>query len=155
MVMRKRYTKRILWWSLFAGWLVLTVYLSTQNGTESAYLSQDIALKVWRSLRAIIGEGLFNMKFIVFHRIFRKVTHFMIHFVLAFLLVRASCWTFPSKKTALGFAWIFAIAVAILNEAVQLVSPGRVSAMFDAGLNLGGAVLGALISSFLGPKHLK
>jgi len=152
MTMRKRYFKRILWWSLFTGWLVLTVYLSTQDGTESAYLSQDIALHLWRTLRSIFTNAFADMRFIVFHRTFRKVTHFLIHFVLAFLLVRASRWTFASKKTALGFAWAFAIAVALVDEAVQLVSPGRVSAMLDAGLNLGGAVLGALISSFLGPK---
>lgn len=153
--MKKKHFKRILWWSLFAGWLVLTVYLSSQDGTESAYMSQDIALQTWRTIRAIFGESALNMRFIVFHRIFRKVTHFVIHFVLAFLLVRASRWSFSSKKTALCFAWGFAITIALANEAVQLVSPGRVSAMFDAGLNLGGAVLGALISSFLGPKDLK
>ena len=152
--MSKQKSMRWLWWSLFVVWAILTFFLSSQNGDGSASLSQKIALWFWRGTRLVFGGSVSHIRFIVFHRFFRKMTHFVVHMILAFFLVRASCWTFSSRKTALWFSWIFAILIAVIDEAVQLIAPGRVGTFYDAWLNLGGITLGAFISSLLGPKNL-
>ena len=152
--MPKQKSMRWFWWSLFAMWALLTFFLSSQNGDGSASLSQDLALWIWRGMRVVFGDSVTHIKFLVFHQVFRKVTHFAVHMVLAFFLVRASCWTFSSRKTALWLSWVLAISIAVIDEVVQLVAPGRVSMLYDAGLNLGGTVLGAFISSLFGPKNL-
>jgi VanZ family protein len=152
--MSKQKSMRWFWWSLFAAWALLTFFLSAQSGDGSSSLSHNLAIWLWRAMRVVFGDSVTHIKFIAFHRVFRKVTHFVVHMVLAFLLVRASCWTFSSRKTALWFSWVLAIFIAIIDEAIQIVAPGRVSMLYDAGLNLSGTVLGAFISSLIGPKNL-
>ncbi|MBR5389093.1 VanZ family protein [Candidatus Saccharibacteria bacterium] len=153
--MKKQAYKRVLWWGLFAIWLTLTVYLSSQNGVGSSSLSMRISKTLWNGIRSAFGIHFLPMHFITFHYLVRKAAHFTVHFLLAFFLVRASCWTFQSRKTAMIFAWSAAAVISMIDEALQLGAPGRFSAVFDAGLNVSGAVFGSFFSSLLGPKNLK
>ena len=146
---------RAFWWSLFAVWLVLTVYLSSQNGPGSASVSGWLSIWLWKVVNNATG-ALFErtMAFATFHLLVRKFSHFFVHLVLAFLVTRASAWSFSWRKEGIRFAWIFAISLALFDEAVQMLAPGRVSAVFDAGLNLSGAAIGAFISSRFGPSNV-
>ncbi|MBQ3293862.1 VanZ family protein [Candidatus Saccharibacteria bacterium] len=145
---------RAFWWSLFAIWLVLTVYLSSQNGSGSSDVSSWLADKLWRAsnvvTKALLDRG---MSFATFHLLVRKLAHFTVHLFLAFFAVRASAWSFSQRREGLRFAWILSICLAVFDEAIQLLAPGRVSALLDGGINLAGVTLGALISSLLGPRQ--
>ena len=153
--MKKQKSKRILWWGLFAIWLVLTIYLSSQNGVGSSSLSTRISTKLWDSIRSVFGVHFLPMRFVTFHYLVRKIAHFSVHFLLAFFLVRASCWTFPSRRTAMIFAWSAAAIISMIDEILQLGVPGRFGAVFDAGLNVSGAIFGSFFSSLIGPRNLK
>ncbi len=145
--------KKVLWCSLFVLWSLLIIFLTTQNGSESGEFSGFIAEKIWRALNRPLGL-LFGhtMSFSAFHFFIRKLAHFSVHFVFAFIAIRATIWNFSERRPALVFAWIVAILVAILDEAAQLSVPGRASAVTDAGINLAGVFFGAFLSSLLGPK---
>jgi len=140
---RKKRLKRAFWWSFFAVWLVLTVFLSSQSGYGSSSLSRIISVKLWHGFIKVFG----NFSLATFHFYFRKFAHAFVHFVLAFVTVRASLWSFPERASALRFALIFSTCIALFDEAIQLVSPGRSSAFFDAGLNLSGVIVGTFLSA--------
>ena len=145
--------KKVFWCTLFVLWASLIIFFTTQNGSDSSEVSGFVAEKIWRVsnrlLNSVFGR---DISFITFHFIVRKIAHFLIHFVFAFIAVRASAWNFPDRKFALIFAWGISLVVAVLDEAAQLSVPGRYGIAADAGINLAGTVLGALLSSFIGPK---
>ena len=149
MISRAILFKKVFWCTLFVLWASLIIFFTTQNGSDSSEVSGFVAEKIWRVLNRLLGH---DISFITFHFIVRKIAHFSIHFVFAFIAIRASVWNFPDRKFALIFAWGISLVVAVLDEAAQLSVPGRYGIFADAGINLAGTVLGALLSSFIGPK---
>jgi len=152
---RKIRQKRIFWWAVFGLWLVLTVYLSSQNGSGSSDVSSWLAAKLWRAsnafTRTMLDRGI---SYSTFHFYIRKLAHFTVHLVLAFVTVRAAAWSFATKKDALRFAFALTVFLALFDEAIQLAAPGRTSAVLDGAINLSGVLVGLFISSRFGPKAL-
>ena len=153
MDLRKIRRKRAFWWTAFGLWLVLAVYLSSQNGSGSSDVSGWLATKLWRVSNALTKVLLDRgISYATFHFCVRKLAHFTVHLVLAFVTMRASAWSFPRREEATHFTVVLALFMAIFDELIQLVAPGRSSVALDGVINLGGAVVGLLVSSRLGPN---
>ncbi len=150
MNLRRIRFKRAFWWCFFAIWLILTVFLSSQAADGSSALSREVSVKLWRVLIKIFGD----FKLSTFHFYVRKFAHAFVHLVLAFAAIRASLWSFSERKAGLWFAVLFSVFIALFDEAIQLISPGRSSALLDGAINLLGVLIGSLISSRFGPKAL-
>ena len=145
--------KKVLWCSLFVLWASLIIFFTAQNGSESSEVSGFIAENLWplfkQPLSFTVGHEISRS---AFHFFIRKLAHFSIHFIFAFIAVRAVVWNFQKRRPALIIAWHIAVFVSILDEAAQLSVPGRYGVVADAGINLAGTLLGAFLSSLLGPK---
>ena len=136
--------KRVIRWLLVIIWLCLTIYLSQQAGTESATTSGWLARQIMRIMRFF---GI-NVHYSLLHAFLRKFAHFCVHFVLAWLTYRALFVSYKVRMNAIVGCFLICCTVAIFDEAIQNVSPGRAAMIFDALLNLFGVATGALIGIF-------
>ncbi|MBR3319886.1 VanZ family protein [Candidatus Saccharibacteria bacterium] len=142
-ISRKKHA--IIWWLVSIVWLSLTVYLSSQIGSESANLSRTIAEFSWN----LLSKFLSKLGFARYHFYVRKLAHFFVHAVLAFTVYRASNYSFKRKGAVVAFTLILVTSVAVFDEIIQLQAPGRVSTSMDAGINLLGVCIGTCLSSIL------
>ena len=133
--------KQAIRWALVAIWLLLTVYLSQQNAAESAATSGWLAQKIYALIR-LIG---INVSYRGFHMLIRKMAHFGVHFVLAWLGYRALLATCNKRLNAIIVTFLFFGSIAILDEAIQSVAPGRAMMAFDAFINLCGITAGTIV----------
>lgn len=141
----QRRKKAIIWWVVSVLWLALTIFLSSQVGSDSASLSTRIAKVVWSPLNKIFP----GLSFKDFHYLVRKLAHFGVHAVLAFNVFRASWHSFRKRGAALATTIILAGTIAVINELIQLNAPGRTWAVSDVGLNLLGISIGTCFSAIL------
>ena len=128
-------------WILVILWLTLTVYLSQQSGIESSATSGWLAHRLFRIFEFL---GI-NISYQVFHAIFRKIAHFGIHFILAWLGYRALLISCNKRRNAITVTLVLFGAIAIFDEAVQGIAPGRAMMLFDALINLSGVLLGTIV----------
>ncbi len=76
--------------------------------------------------------------------IVRKAAHMGEYFVLALLLVKTSRVLSIKWKKALGYILFLALAVAVLDEYIQLWFHGRAGSIEDIFIDFAGAVMGIL-----------
>ncbi len=129
-------------WLLFIVWILITFYLSRQNGVESARLSNGIADWLVRNLAKI---GVF-IETKTFGFYLRKTAHFMFHLVLAVLCYRAVRTTASSAWLSFAIALVISAAFAVINEVSQLFAAGRFATETDAFINLTGAAVGTILA---------
>ena len=141
---KQRRELALIWWSLFIIWLMITVSLSGQDGTGSAMLSNTISAGPWRLIHRCFPQ----LRYEDYHLCVRKLAHFGVHFVLAFLALRAMRYTFSHFGVALIVVAIVTVIIAIFDEAIQVQTPGRVGIISDAVINLAGVFAGIFVSSF-------
>lgn len=128
-------------WLVFIGWLALTVFLSCQSYSGSTEISTGLARAVHQGFGWLFGR----IDVVEFHRVFRKVGHFVAHFGVGLFGLRAFLKTARGRERALTYALMTGIFVAIFDEAMQLLVEGRVSDAFDGLLNVSGVVLGIMV----------
>ena len=128
-------------WTLVTLWLILTVHLSRQTGVESSTVSGWLAHGLYHICDAL---GI-NLSFVTFHAVLRKIAHFGIHFILAWLGYRALLVSCEQKRNAIILSLVLYGVIAIVDEAIQGISPGRAMMLGDAIINLFGIVLGVII----------
>ena len=128
-------------WTLVILWLILTVYLSQQTGTESSATSSWLAHKLFRIIE-LLG---INVSYSAFHAVLRKIAHFGIHFILAWLGYRALLISCDKRRNTILITVTLFGAIALFDEAIQSIAPGRAMMLFDAMINLSGVVLGTII----------
>ena len=133
--------KRAIRWLLVLAWLYLAVFLSRQSASDSAAVSGWIAQ---RGASALSFLGI-EVRYAVFHAFIRKFAHFCVHLVLAWLVYRALDISFTGQKFNIILCIIFCSIIAIFDESVQNVAPGRVAQMYDAILNLFGVQCGTIL----------
>ena len=133
--------KQIFRWTLIILWLIFTVYLSQQTGAESSATSSWLAHKLFRIFE-LLG---IDVSYRAFHAVLRKIAHFGIHFILAWLGYRALIVSCEERRNAIIIALMLFGAVAIFNEAIQSIAPGRAMMFLDAVINLSGVLLGTII----------
>ncbi len=132
--------RRALRWLLVLAWLYLVVFLSRQNGSDSAAISGWIAQKGSSAL-SFIG---INAHYAT-HAFVRKFAHFCVHLVLAWLMYRALDISFTGQKFVILLCIIFCSIIAVFDESVQNTAPGRVAQLYDAILNLFGVQCGTIL----------
>lgn len=127
---------RSLWrWLLLAAIGVTTGviwYLSLRPGVSSAQQSDKLALPLVQAATA--GGTLFDRLFVFV----RKMAHFIEFFGLGFL------WALYNKvrPRPLPFVWLYGLLVAVLDEALQFVAPGRAPGFWDVVLDYCGYFCG-------------
>ena len=122
-------------------WLAVIFFLSGQTGKETASLS--LSLTRWL-LRLFPGAPEAAL-----HLWLRKAAHIAVYLVEGALLFPALRGAL--KGTAKGFFSTVALCalIAIVDEAHKALIPGRHCSWDEAGLNVLGAFLGALLAAFL------
>lgn len=115
-------------WVPVVAWLALIVLLSSELFTpiRTGAIADPI-------LRGVIPD-LSGVALDMAHGLARKLAHFTVYAVLFLLLVRG-----PLAGRDL-IALAVCIAVAFLDEAHQMVAPGRGASLYDVALNSSGAL---------------
>ena len=130
--------RRILRWTLVLACLYIVVYLSRQNGLDSAAVSE------WVTHRVSLGLNLFGFQlpYDALHTFLRKLAHFGTHLILAYLSFRALSATTANQKLNIILCLLACSAVAIYDESIQANAIGRVAQIYDGILNLFGVQFG-------------
>ena len=132
--------RRLLRWLAVVVWFCLVVFLSQQAGPESADTSNWFAVQIVRILH------LDSVDYLLFHAILRKVAHFFVHFILAWLTYRALSISYKLEANTIIGCLLICCTVAIFDESIQNIAPERAARVLDATLNL----LGVLAGTFVG-----
>jgi len=132
------YAKQAVRWFLATAWLIFTVYLSRQPATDSAAVSGGLAYSIY----LFLGRLNINVSYKLLHVILRKIAHFGIHFVLGWLGWRALSSSCNQKRNAVIIAVILYGSIAILDELIQSIIPGRSMQAADFAINLSSILLG-------------
>lgn len=120
--------KKVFRWLIPTLWLALAIFLSCQSGNNSSGLSHWLA------------NNVFHISSKTFHAVLRSCAHFGVHFVLGILTYCVAYYDF--KKPA-QFTIKTGLIVAISDELLQLLAPGRCFEFHDIALN----VLGILVAT--------
>lgn len=135
----------LLRWVLVLGWLALTVYLSQQPGIESSATSNWLARLLFRVVRHFRP----STSFAVFHHLVRKAAHFGIHFVLAWLGYRAFVLCLDKRLYAVVSTLALFGLIAVFDELVQSMAPGRAMMVGDMLINVAGVACGTIFGVFV------
>lgn len=130
-------------WILVLAVAVFIFSMSAANGAESSEMSNGILLKIIE----LTGIEL-SSHFV------RKAAHFSEFALLSFLLTNAVFSTF-NKKNAGAFTFPATCVYAVTDELHQLFSDGRACSVKDMLIDSAGALLGAIIFSFIILFYLK
>lgn len=116
-------------------------YNSIQNG-ESSSNASTVVLNLINDLISSIGINFqFSGHFI------RKLAHFVEFFSLGFFLM-LMFEAFTGKVfSIIGFPMFFAIFIPVVDEYIQIYSPGRTSSVKDVLLDFSGAIIGVIVVS--------
>ena len=137
---------------LVLAWMACIFLLSAQQGTESAGLSEAIARFLATCVSSIAQAlGMDPAMFCVpvltalFHPLVRKAAHATEYAVLAMLLVRWLAACLPGKRRVFMVAFGIACLYAVLDEAHQLLVPGRAGQAADVAVDALGAAFGLFL----------
>lgn len=123
-------------------WLLIMLYLSHQNGTDTWNTSHGMTVYL-SSLLGIDPQWL--------HSIVRKLAHLVLYFVLELFTVFAAVKSgvkYPLKWTFLP------IAVSLLDEGTKPLVPGRHCDAEDILLNDLGVVIGCIVIWYMTRKSV-
>lgn len=166
--MKLKYKKLILW-TLTILQICVIFSFSLQNDVKSSSLSEPLTEKIkgheeikqeLNEKKDETGEKLYKSKSAVemvaksrFEKVeylIRKCAHLFIFFVLEILIfMLISCYGVNKFITVLS-GFLFSIAVAFVDETIQLFVPGRAGQFIDVLVDTSGAVLGAILFIFGG-----
>lgn len=131
---------RTLLWIVFALWLLLMVWLSSEDGQATARTSRWLAATVLRVF------GLPQSQLNPVDRTLRMLFHFAGFFVLSGLLYTASRPTLSSGRLLLALVVGSCSIVAVLDEVKKVFISGRHLSWPEAGLNILGVCCGAIVA---------
>ena len=119
--MMKKMIKTFLW--IF--WLVLIYYFSSQNGSESGFLSNSILIKIADILKINDVDSFIK----TFSVLIRKTAHFVEYFML-FILTYECLKEYKIRKVLI-VSLLFCISWAFFDEFHQLFVDGRCGQIKD------------------------
>ncbi len=127
-------------------YLVITIlivsfifYNSMQNGESSSNASTAVLNLINDLINSIGINFQFSGYFI------RKLAHFVEFFSLGFFLM-LMFEAFTGKIfSIIGFPMFFTIFVPVIDEYIQIYSPGRTSSIKDVLLDFSGAIIGIIV----------
>ena len=130
----------LLFWVLTFAWLLVCIFLSSQNGTETGNLSLGLSEVIIRVL------NLDPDKLNDFNSSLRTAAHVIVFFVLSFLGGCASGSSFPKRRLAVLWPFVPCAIVAVLDEVRKAHIPGRHCSYPEALLNVAGCAMGCAAS---------
>lgn len=129
-----------LWmWMLCFLWVILLLWLSSEDGPATARTSGRLAALVVRLL------GLPSAKLTQVDTLLRTLAHFGGFFVLGALAYSAARLTWPGVGRIGLYVFLACGAMAMLDEVKKVFIPGRHLSWSEAGLNALGALCGVLV----------
>lgn len=132
---RKLYV--IISWVLVAAVMIFIFLMSSANGEKSSDMSNSLLMKIIELTGLDISS-----------HFIRKAAHFSEFAALSFLLSNAVFATFNTKKAPV-IAFPLACLYAVTDELHQLFSDGRACSVKDMLIDSSGALLGAILFSFI------
>ena len=142
-MIHRRFNKNkvaLLFWALTFAWLLVCIFLSSQNGTETGNLSLGLSKVIIRVLN-LDPDKLNDL-----NSSLRTTAHVIVFFVLSFLGGCASGNSFPKKKIAVLWPFVPCAIVAVLDEVRKAHIPGRHCSYPEAMLNVAGCAMGCAAS---------
>lgn len=123
---------RYVWLALSVLLVLVIFYNSLMSGSESGRLSALLASWLEAMAPFLQLEGG------VEHTI-RKLAHFCEFALLCWLLCKTFSAFWISKRTSDGYIFFLCLFVAVIDEYIQLYSPGRSALLSDVMLDFSGA----------------
>ncbi|NTW71223.1 MAG: VanZ family protein [Eubacteriaceae bacterium] len=134
--------KNISWLLVFI--LMAAIFLlSSQNSTDSAVLSRELAQIFVDLLNKITGP--IDVDFVLLKFTIRKLAHFCIYIALGFFVSNALKHTTSSRMKRVIITLIICILFAVSDELHQLLVPGRGALLTDVLTDMMGSLAGMLI----------
>ena len=128
----------IISWSLLIGWMLLIFFMSNQPADISNKQS-DLAINLF----SIIGIDLNNHLGEIASFVVRKAAHFTEYFILGVLSTVTVLHMTWKRRWVCGLG--FCVAIACLDECLQLFVSGRSGKVIDVLIDGAGALVGLLI----------
>ncbi len=126
------------------GWhaaLLLYVAFIYFNSLTPAALSSQESSSVLRLIHGVLGELGLAAPWITEH-VVRKCAHFGEYFILGMLLTQSLNGTGLKREGRVLGQLCLTAAVPLIDETLQLFTPGRSGQISDVWLDMGGAVAG-------------
>lgn len=148
---KKKLIQGVLWAAVIA-WTMLALFLTFQNGADTAQTSGKIAKEIYR----ILGRCGIVVEYAKLHQTLRIIAHFVLFCIFGMLLEAAiivsSCH--PSMLKSCFPALLICTVISIIPEVVKLWIPGRHLQWDEVLLNIIGAYGGVFMIA-LGMKKRK
>lgn len=131
---------------VLVGWVGLVLYLSYQNGQETADTSMAFTEYIVRFFMKAEPDG---AVLLLWDGRFRLAAHFVLFFLYGILSILVLEEWARRRSIILGISAISGITLAVLSEAGKIPIPGRHCDLPEMGLNIIGAMVGTLITFLL------
>ncbi len=140
-------------WILVILWMALIFFFSHQPATESSELSSGITRRITDIIEGTAPNININQESL--SHIIRKCAHFGIYLVLGFLVTYALNHNNISRQKIILLAFLICLLYAISDEIHQLYIPGRSGQVSDVLLDSAGGLVGIVLMSVIGRKHMQ
>jgi VanZ family protein len=147
--------KKWLGWAAVLLWIGLIFFLTSQPAVDSNRLSKEISSIIIKIMESIGVSRSINV--VLLNDFLRKAAHFFIFLVLSILIMFAlSCKQARSNRKNMVYAFGISVALAVIDESIQLFVPGRGALISDVILDSAGAFVGiGLWWLFIGRRREK
>lgn len=131
----------------FLIWILIGIYICWifSNSLTVGVDSSEISSKAAHFLMRVINHFGFSIDFNLFHHYVRKLAHFSEYALLGFLLIIAIRIAPLMKSRFLNFL-IIMLSIPFVDEGIQMLVPGRTSAIFDSFIDIGGILAGGFVA---------
>lgn len=126
---------RVIPFAIALVWLGVLVFLSSQNGENTAATSLPMAEWLQQHIFTTMDVG-------TVHMMIRRDAHFIVFFVESLLFMTAVYNVWGKLGRSVATATVLCITLAYLDEAHKVFIPGRHCQWNEAGMNATGALLG-------------
>ena len=127
---------------LFTAALIGSIVFIFRNSLQVAAVSSDRSYQVMKIVNSVLARV--NLGPLSQH-VIRKLAHFCEYGVLGMILgALALLWKTPSAFFRGSYAFLLALATAVVDESIQLVADGRGAQVQDILLDAAGSLTGLL-----------
>ena len=139
---------RIIWTVLLVGWLCVIWGHSLMPADVSSNESSRFLFLVRPFFEAFGSSDEHLMTHVI-----RKTAHFLENIVLMLIATRFGCvWWGKSRKALVAMALIW-VCVPVIDEVIQMLSPGRSPQVSDVFLDMCGGAVGVIIALLVMRLH--
>lgn len=131
-------------------WMIIIFLLSSQNGSESADLTNSVVYTFFE----IYNVSHDTITFIIpdIFLIIRKIAHFTEYFILGILFMNLLKEFNISSKKRIIYSILFCLLYATTDEFHQLFISNRVGSIFDVLIDFSGSISGIIMFSLYKTK---